>query len=539
MSREDRAPFAPLIPDLCQVLGQLAETTDPKHLSTALQALQTTTETVDFFRGHVESHILPVLVPIAKAHQVDECRKYALEVLITFIESKPKVMVKVDAYVQQVLAVCVHCMMQLSDDVEEWAAQDEDEAEDDEEQFTFGKEAVDRISSCAKEEFPRIMEALKPTIPALFQSGEWKQVVAAISTLSQIAEYIDEEAMVVQMCQAVVVQLGASHPRVRYAAWGALAQFAQDHPDTITTSEWVAQLVPQFITALDDACPRVAIRSMEAFQHYGEAVERDDLEPFVPALMEKLGPKMQGTEIFLKKAITFVAVIAGQVDDAFAPYYPHLMPIIKGVIQSTLHKVEERTLLGKCFECISLLAKAVGREGFRGDAEVLMQAMIQATQVPNLPSNDPVKEYMMAATERICATMKEDFMPFVPHILPGVLEKLTLAPREFNDELNTDDLEEGAEVNLSFSQENGKTNPHHVLLGDSGYPGRFGVHPHFRRDLGEGLFGFRGADRPGLDTRLRIQHEGGDPRTRLRNLGAALRLRAGGWPESGRWRASE
>lgn len=35
---------------------------------------------------------------------------------------------------------------------------------------------------------------------------------------------------------------------------------------------------------------------------------------------------------------------------------------------------EERQLLGKCFECISLLARAVGRSGFRADAEQIMQA---------------------------------------------------------------------------------------------------------------------------------------------------------------------
>lgn len=163
---------------------------------------------------------------------------------------------------------------------------------------------------------------------------------------------------------------------------------------------------------------------------------------------------MQSSDVKLqKKAITFIAVIAGQVDDAFAPYYGHLMPVLKQVIQNTLHKTEERQLLGKCFECISLLARAVGRSGFRADAEQIMQAMIEATKIPNLPNNDLVKEYMMAASERICATLKEDFLPFVSHILPGVLEKFTLAPREFanQDEINDDD-----EVNLTMIRENGR-----------------------------------------------------------------------------------
>lgn len=129
------------------------------------------------------------------------------------------------------------------------------------------------------------------------------------------------------------------------------------------------------------------------------------------------------------------------------------MPYLKGIISNTLHNVAERSLLGKCFECISLLAKAIGRNGFRQDAEQIMEAMIKATQVPNLPSNDPVKEYMMAASQRICAVMKEEFLPMVPHILPGILEKFTLAPKDFQtDNLSPEDLNEDDEVTLTMTR---------------------------------------------------------------------------------------
>jgi len=455
-SREDRKPFSPLIPEVSGVIAQLAASSDPKHLNEVLQALQTTSESVDFFKNHIGTHLMPVLVGIAKSHSDESARKSAFEVIICFVESKPKAVLKTPSYVEQALEVCVHFMMELDDDLEAWAADDEEGGEDDEETFSFGKEAVDRICRCASkvDAFPQVLEVLKPAIQKLFESGAWKQVVAGVVTLAQIAEYVDDEATVVQMVTGIAMQLRASHARVRYVAWSAIAQFSTDHAEVITTDTWSAKLLPEFVQAMDDACVRVQLRSMEAFQHYGESVEREDLEPFMQPLMERLGQLLQGKVVLQKKAITFIAVLTGQLEDAFAPYYGPLMPILKQVIQATLHKVEERTLLGKCFECISLLAKSVGRQGFKADAEVIMEAMVKATQVPNLPSNDPVKEYMMAAAERICSTMKEDFLPFVPHILPGVLEKLTLAPREFDADNN--DLLEGAEVNLTLTQENGK-----------------------------------------------------------------------------------
>merc|ERR1719327_320248 len=80
--------------------------------------------------------------------------------------------------------------------------------------------------------------------------------------------------------------------------------------------------------------------------------------------------------------------------------------------------------------------------------------MVKATQVPDLKGNDPVKEYMMAAAERICATMKDGFLPFVPHLLPGIFEKLTLEPSDASSKV--DDLEEGDEVNLALVTRNGQ-----------------------------------------------------------------------------------
>jgi len=113
----------------------------------------------------------------------------------------------------------------------------------------------------------------------------------------------------------------AGNARLRFAAWTAVAQFAVDHSDTITSDESAKKILPRFLEAIDDSVARVSLRSMEAFQHYGEKVEREDLEPFVHPFMGKLGVRLQGNLAFQKKSITFIAVIVGQVDDAFGPYY--------------------------------------------------------------------------------------------------------------------------------------------------------------------------------------------------------------------------
>mmetsp|Transcript_946 Transcript_946/g.2665 ORF Transcript_946/g.2665 Transcript_946/m.2665 type:complete len:1113 (-) Transcript_946:255-3593(-) len=456
--KNERNTFSPLTPALCTAMQRLANSEDAKHLNAVLQSMEGTANSIDFFKDAVASTLMPLLSTVARSHKQDDSRRLALEVIASFVEGKPKAISKVPGFIQQAIEICVQFLMELDDDVEAWAAEDDDEAED-EDMFTNGKEVLDRISGCMQkaEKFPQVMEIMKPAIATLFQGAQWKQTVAGLALISQIAEYVDDEATVTQMVGAIHAQLGASHIRVRHAAWSALSQFAMDHDEILTSDAMTQQLLPEFLKGLDDPNQRVLSRCMEAFQLYGQAVERELLEPFVPPMMEKLGQKLQCKDVGIqKKAVTYIAVIAGQMEDGFAPYYGALMPIFKQLIAAMLHSTEERMLLGKAFECVSLLAKAVGPAGFKSDAEGIMQSMIQAAQAPNLPANDPVKEYMMQASQRICFTMKGDFLPFIPHILPAILEKFTLAPKELTAETR-EGLDDDDEVNLTVVKgEDGK-----------------------------------------------------------------------------------
>jgi len=456
-AKEDRQAFAPLTPEVFEVVAQLAQGGDSKRLRDVLEAIQSTEDVAAFFKEHVSSHLLPVLCPIAKRHADNDTRKLALEALMTIMEGAPKMVLKVPQCIEALLDVIVFFIMELDDDVEEWAKQDEDDAED-EENHKVGTNAIDRLCRSMNKisSFEQVLSVLQPAIVQLFsQQDNWKALVTGLSLLMQMVEYVDEEEMVGQMLRAVKGQLRSGHVRVRYCAFAALTLFADGQKEAVATDVWAAQLLPEFLPGFEDPCERVAVTCMSAFHYYGEAVEREDIEAFAQPLMVTLGQKLRSSPGIRRQAITCIAVIAAQIRDSFAQYYSELMPVLKELVGATIHKVEERVLLGKAFECISALADAVGREAFRADAEVITSAMIQAVQVPGLPGDDPVLEYVMAAAERMCATLKEDFLPYVPPLLPIVLTKFALAPKEV-DRANLDNFEDSEEVNLHFeTSENG------------------------------------------------------------------------------------
>merc|ERR1719460_2642772 len=56
--------------------------------------------------------------------------------------------------------------------------------------------------------------------------------------------------------------------------------------------------------------------------------------------------------------------------------------------------------------------------------------MIEVSKSPAAPTEDVGKEYILTASEIICKTLKKEFAPFVPYILPMVVELLNVTPTD-------------------------------------------------------------------------------------------------------------
>merc|ERR1712190_605564 len=107
-----------------------------------------------------------------------------------------------------------------------------------------------------------VLSVMQPAIVQLFQQGEWKSIVTGLSLLAQIAEYVDEEATVAQMLQAVMGQLRSEHPRVRYCAWIAIMQFSIDRKEVVANDSNIGPILDAISVGLDAPCQRVAIATM-------------------------------------------------------------------------------------------------------------------------------------------------------------------------------------------------------------------------------------------------------------------------------------
>ncbi|KAM9887594.1 hypothetical protein OXX79_013516, partial [Metschnikowia pulcherrima] len=82
---------------------------------------------------------------------------------------------------------------------------------------------------------------------------------------------------------------------------------------------------------------------------------------------------------------------------------------------------ENRMLTAKCIECATLIAVAVGRDNFSAHSQELIGIMGELQNTCTEP-DDPVKSFLEQGWGRLCRIIGEEFVPFLPSVLPPLME---------------------------------------------------------------------------------------------------------------------
>jgi len=442
----DKKAWAPLVATasvLTAVLQQLGQANLQEELEECLQQyLEVANLQPDFFKSQLQSSMEPVntLATFVKTRSgVEEgIRKLSLEWLVTYAEQKPKWLAKsLPAFIPLTLECCFYLMLEIEDgeaELKEWVERmdDEEGEEDKDELYHEGESAIDRVVEAIT-----IDAAGKPLLELVGKfSGqqEWQARLAALTAVKQTVEYVEEEATITQMAQLLFLHLDHPHPRVRYTALHALGQLSNDQaPDF--QDKYHSTVMPVLLQKMEDPIDRVASMAMSAFVSFGEELENALMIQYSGGFMQKLVSRLQTSKhrMVQEESITSIAVIAGVIEKDFSQYYDGIMPLLKQLVLNAKGEKENR-LRGKAFECMSLLGLAVGKEKFLPDAQEAVGEMLKTP----LEADDLQREYIQEASERICKCLKQDFAPFLPHLLPGIFASLKMEAEDASNQVATD-----------------------------------------------------------------------------------------------------
>jgi hypothetical protein len=417
---------------MLNVIKTICDSGEEDNVQECLEALIAVIEEDSLFFKPLLADLVRLAFGIANARDQmeDGTRQLAFELIVSFAEKKAKMCLKIPNFAGMVVRTSMSFMLELDDsDVALWSQRfsDSDDSED-ATNYDIGMENIDRCAQALGGE--HILPIVFSVVGEFIQQT-WQHKVAAIMTLSQCAEVIEDESHIDAVVELLLSQTNDAHPRVRYAALHALGQSSTDCAPHIQEA-WHEQILPALTKAIDDPILRVGSHACAAFVNFAEECDVDVLLPHMDVLMEKLFRRLAANNVrqVRENAITAIAVIAGVTERSFVKFYPHVMPLLKDVVVRAVTK-EERTLRGKAFECLSLLGMAVGKETFLPDAVEAMNAIVTLQQQNQLDDEEgTLKSFVFESLQRICKVMGTDFATYLPAVLPPLLAAFSLTPEE-------------------------------------------------------------------------------------------------------------
>eukprot|EP00993_Chasmostoma_nieuportense_P006746 NODE_73_length_3445_cov_194.109705_g67_i0.p1 GENE.NODE_73_length_3445_cov_194.109705_g67_i0~~NODE_73_length_3445_cov_194.109705_g67_i0.p1 ORF type:complete len:1068 (-),score=282.68 NODE_73_length_3445_cov_194.109705_g67_i0:240-3272(-) len=429
--------FQELTPAMIQTINQALEQ-NPDQARDGVESLVTVAEsTPELFEKCLPAVFQSMLQIAASEALEDNVRQLSVEFLLTCAENGPRSAKKVPQFLEIIFPLAIKWVAQVEDE-EDWGVTQED----DDEEITFhdvGMESLDRLALALG---GKVIQPIATTLIAkALEDPSWEARQAGLLALSQIAEGCTKQFAVNLggIVHMVLKHLGDSHRRVRWAAVHCIAQLCHDFsPDLQTTFH--SAILPALLKMLSDPVPRIVAHTCNGLVNFMDEAEMDYCEPYMDEMITKLLLALQNSKhrFVNEEILAAFAATASTAEDKFGKYYDSIVPYLKQVLCNPVVNPEDRMLKAKAMECISLIGMSVGKERFANDVKEVME-MFHSIQQSHLSTDDPQAQYILQAWARIAKCLGEDFIPYLPHVMPMLLNQASLQTDITITDLKEDD----------------------------------------------------------------------------------------------------
>ena len=230
---KERAPFAPLVQPMLAALA--AALSSPQHEGDAQEVLSAlcnvAQNAVDFFRAHLAAVVDAMLTVCGAGEQLEmTTRERALNLLITLCQQSPARMRRTPS-VLKVVEVAFAFMCEIDadeDETREWMEGRYDDYIDDEEPYVTGDESMELVlEALGKALLPTVLSCIPPHAARRLAPPPRRHGHRGRRGVGQPE---GPQAHVGECVRALLGGMADPHPRVKFAAVGALADLCDKLP---------------------------------------------------------------------------------------------------------------------------------------------------------------------------------------------------------------------------------------------------------------------------------------------------------------------
>jgi importin-5 len=462
VSDAEMAHFRPLVTTMLSTVEGPLNSGDWDAATSLCSALADCVEhNAPLFTQHT-TQVLQAMMQVASSPQVaKEARHMAVEVMVTYCDTEPKAVRKVQGF-SKALFELLYSYMLHPEIPSDWdTTPDDPEAADIEgvSDLDVGCTSLDRVSTSIRAK--QLQEIAQNLFTQHIGSTEWQQRNAALIMLTYVSEGLQDvfSQQLGMILQFVVPMMADEHKMVRNSAVTCISQFCNDFAPQLQ-SDFHAEVIPALRQALRDAAPRNAATAAAALNSFFDNAEDGDDDD--EAVMERLSPYVHETcgdlvNLYNSSSYLFVkgdclgalSAIIGTCKAALTPYVNDLVPIFQAVLQlpedtTTDEGKTIRAMKCKATECTTLLACGVGKMHFANYSHAVCN-YLNTMLALNLPNDDPRLRYILRGWTCMVECLKEDVLPYLPNVMPPLLNvanldcDLEIVHKEVGDDEDSDD----------------------------------------------------------------------------------------------------
>jgi len=419
----------PILTPLLSVMQACLTSGDEAAVAEAFECIQEASEMEQpLINNHVDS-LVPFIVRVLEHKDYDSAVKQAATfALISLIENRPKLLGKknmVPPILNSMVALIassdgkeVASLFQIGNEKEGILDDDEDDSD-----FEDEDDAISRNPQY-------ILDTLSLNIPSKYF------VQPALSLCSQCMSATDANhrkagcfllgvitegcadslrEILSQILPVVLTAVQDAEFYVREVACFTLGQMSEFCQPEIL--RYHKEVLPVVFNALSDERPNVQNTSCYVLEFFCENLQPETLKPFLHPLLTKLCTLLQSPSGVTKEmALTAIAATAVAAEKEFLPF----VDTICGLLQPLMFLMEEKeaALRGRSMECLGHIAVAIEREHFSKYFAMGMQSALQSFEM----SNETLKEHSFIFFANVGKIMKEDMGPYLPVVMPKIVE---------------------------------------------------------------------------------------------------------------------
>ena len=401
------------------------------------ELVQSPTPIITHSLAPLVQYLLALVIDQGKEVRLRDSAGMLLNLIVTYKHKTVGKKTLAPAIIAHMLHLCAQTTASPGEETTNPEEQDEDEDEDDVMLFRIAQTLLDTMALSVSTKYvwgPMLQQATE----YMSSQTDAKRRRAGLIALGLVAEGCEANARD-QLPQVLPIILQAAQdpePVVREAACFCVGQFSEHlKPDIIDNHH--QHVLPTIFSLTEDPSKRVRTWSCYVLSEYAENLQPDQILPYLTPLMERLVQLLQsGTQSVQESAISAISATATGAEAAFVPFFPQVVAMLRPLL--LLVDEQHMNLRGRAIECFGQMAIAVGADVFEPH---LMDSMQHAVLGVQLDSCD-LKEFTYSFFCNLAKTFKERFAPFLPDLVPHLLEAANISDSQIAHHEGADDEED-------------------------------------------------------------------------------------------------